>query len=771
MPTLRLAARLLAGVSVLASTALPGPGAWAQTQNIEEIVVTVRKRAETLLEVPMAITALNSDEIRRRSATGLQDVAAATPGLTYFENLNGTLGSPVIRGLSQTVIIAPDRNVSLFYHGVFLSAINASNFQLLDMERVEVAKGPQSALYGRNSFAGAINYVPASANTQKFSGYGEVTAGSDKRYGVRAGLNVPVSNAFAVRVAAGYDSFDGTIKNVLAPGNNAGGYSTFALSWDMLAAPSDNLKVKLFGFYTDDKHESSPNFEFDNTCGRAATPPFGPTFFCGPVPTSNQVAIDPRSKGNQAKGEIVGTEIQYDFGAATATASASYVNLYQSLYADRDFQTDATGGTLYNVLRGGVVVGQQRFRSYAGNGPDNTKDYNAELRIASPQNQRLRWLAGTSYYAHTGEATTLVGIDSTGLAAGSIISTYNSQAVISTNPFPGTKISDLTRKDKAVGIFGTADFDITDRFGAGAELRWDREKRQNWDRLNVKLQEVTYKYWTTRMNLNYKVNDEVRTYVSAAKGFISGFFNGLVDAAAGNLPYPQSLQAYKPSTNWTYEAGIKSSLFDNTLVANLAVYYIEYKDLQIQSFPPAPFVTAITVNTGKATSKGAELELNWKATKQLTLGGAYGYSDPKYGDGTIDLSLARYCGDGSLCTTNASGKSLTRTSNHTLSGSAQWEDNLVGDWNYYLRADLRYQSKQFTRSNNLQWIPGRTLVNARIGVSNGPIEVALWGKNLFDKRYDVIAIAQPRYSSILNFITNVAIGEGRTLGATASYRF
>jgi iron complex outermembrane receptor protein len=159
--TLRRAAAAVTALALLASSgALFAQERSADPGVIDEIVVTARKRAEDLRDVPLSITAFSSEQLERRNIESLADVAAATPGLTYFETLNGTLGTPVIRGLTQVNLSSPDRNVAIFYGGIYLSNSNASNLDILDLERIEVVKGPQSALYGRNAFGGAINAFP-----------------------------------------------------------------------------------------------------------------------------------------------------------------------------------------------------------------------------------------------------------------------------------------------------------------------------------------------------------------------------------------------------------------------------------------------------------------------------------------------------------------------------------------------------------------------------------------------------------------------------------
>ncbi len=789
--------------STAALFALSSVPAFAQnTSGIEEIVVTARKRQESLQEIPIAITAFSGEELKQRNAANMYDIAAATPGMTYFENINNTLGSPVIRGLSQTVIASPDRNVAIFYHGVFLSETNASNFDLLDVERVEVVKGPQSALYGRNAFAGAINYVPGKATLEKKFGSMEATVGTYGRYSSKGYINMPIGETAALRVAAGYDKFDGTIKNFLVPGTHVAGNTTKAVSWDFLLKPADPVTINLFGFWTNDKRDNGATFIVPNNCGQTSNANLAKTFFCGAVPTAKTVGVDPRASGNHRRGYIVGAEMSYDFEVATATAMAAVEDIDQWLYVDHSY-SETGAANPYGISVTGPFGPAVRFapvRDFVGNGtpanPDNTKDFDAEFRLESAQNQSFRWLAGSSMYRHNDDNTTAVGIDTSGLAANeSVRSAIGSlPGVARPNPFPnGAIVGNTLRTDHAWAVFASTDVDITDAFTVGAEARHDKDKRYQTNRLlalstapaTLNPQSRVDKYWTYRFTADYKVTSNALVYASAAKGYLSGFFNGIFDNFA-QVPIPLALQNYGPSTNWTYEVGAKTSWMDGRLIANAALYKIDYKGLQIQVTPQPPLITALTSNAASAKSKGFELELTAKATDHFTVSGNYGYSNPKYGKGVVDLGAARYCGsqvEGTgptqlvsslrLCTTSVGGNKLTRTSNHTASGSLVYDDSINADLAYSLRGDIRYQSRQNTRSIGLQWISGRTLVNLRGALTyQENLEFSLWTKNVFDKVYDTIVIAQPFFGTDFPvFQSNIGVGDRRTVGATARYKF
>jgi iron complex outermembrane receptor protein len=199
---------------------------------------------------------------------------------------------PVIRGLSQTVIAAPDRNVALFYNGVFLSNTNVSNFDLLEMERIEVVKGPVSALYGRNAFGGAINYVPRKADPRKgVESTVEATVGSDSRYGVKGSVNLPISDTLAVRLAGGYDQWDGSIKNNY--GGKVGGFDATSAAWDIRWKPTEALSIGQFGFYVDDTREQTAQYDYPNNCGQVAgtgtaTNPARPSSHRGALKTTEE---------------------------------------------------------------------------------------------------------------------------------------------------------------------------------------------------------------------------------------------------------------------------------------------------------------------------------------------------------------------------------------------------------------------------------------------------------------------------------------------------
>lgn len=269
LPSLMAVAALLAGDIALAQ----------DDGQLEEIVVTARKRTENLQDVPLSITAISGVDLERASVYALDDLAEITPGLTY-QNI-GAFNTPTIRGLSQTSQIGLQGNVGVFIDGVFLNNRSSLEFGVLDLERIEVVKGPQGALYGRNTFAGAINYVTRSPSTDDIGGRLSAEIGNEGRWEIGGSVNFPLGENAAVRVFAATSEFDGTVTNARG-GDKLGGYderTSYGLS--AIFDPSENLSVKLFAARTEVDEDQPPLILVPvarNDCGATYNLPDGRVF-------------------------------------------------------------------------------------------------------------------------------------------------------------------------------------------------------------------------------------------------------------------------------------------------------------------------------------------------------------------------------------------------------------------------------------------------------------------------------------------------------------
>lgn len=784
----KLSFRALGLMSVLCASTAITPPAMAQEQvgddtlDLDEIFITARKRVESIQEVPLSVTAFSAKELTVRSIENLQDIAAATPGLVYAEAANGFFGVATIRGLTQIDVTAPDRNVAIFYGGLFQFNAAASNLDLVDLERVEVVKGPQSTLYGRNAFAGAINYVPAQAKNE-IDASASATIGSDQRYSVKGMINLPLGDTLALRVSGGYDTFDGAWDNNLDPDDNLGGYESVALAWDARFKPNDAFEAGLFGYYEDRNSDITAQYQLANNCSTDAEG--GGTaflFFCGEVPVITDVGADTRAFGNQSENLIIGLDLEYDFGPVVLKSLTGYVRAEVGYL--NDFEKGA--GYLPTAVATGNPFGAFDFagfgeiKSFLGLPPSETEDWMTELRLETDLDGPLSGSVGVSYYTHRDEEKAGLVCDGSRIPEGTFPlstcgflpgATVGFDEISFDNLFP---FQDDVFKDDSWAIFGALEYEITEQFTVGGELRYDMETRQRFEAQDEEgtLREADFNFWSFRFTGSYAPTDDILLFASVARGTISGNFNQTFDRIA-NAAVPEELQFYGPQNNLTFELGMNSQWLDGKITWNTTLFLSKYKDLVVRATPPEPLIASLAQNVGDATSYGIETQVLWDVVEGLRADVSYGYNDPTFDDGTIDLSIERFTGsgDGQVFTTDVGGNSLGRTSNHTFNAGLSQFGDIGNDLAYLLRADVTYQSKQFTRSVPDQFISGRTIVNARATVTyKENIEFALWARNLFDEEYlTVVTTDAPINGSIFEPVGN--LGQRRTFGATVSWNY
>lgn len=738
---------------VLASTAaVPLQAAHAQqdvsaTREIEEITVTARKREESLLEVPLSVSAITSESIERGGIEDLAGVADFTAGLVYQDYGGNGLGSPVIRGQAQTDIRSVNANVGVFLDGVFISSRGNLEFQLIDMERVEVVKGPQSALYGNDTFAGAINYV-TQRPTDDLTGKVTATLGNEERVDLSGSVSGSlIEGKLRGRIAAGYSDFDGTVKNTI--GENLGGWKDkYAVMGQLDYTPNDAFEARLFYYFGESEMDPTAGYIYLNNCGGVnavggASTGRGGTeqrYFCGDMYAPDAVTV--RSDilyGNRSKTSLGYLDMSWDVGAFTVTSLTSVGN----------YKSDALVDFYYNApLDLPPNLQQVIIPDFGG-----SDDWSQEFRVSSFGNDRVDWTAGIYFNNFEVDRQFAYGFPD--------------------NPTQIVNLLSYTESD-LWAVFAGVNLFITDAMTLNMEARYSSDTRnallENVNSGAVRELEETFDDVTYRVSLDYNLARRSMVYVSIAEGTKSGGFN--------NTPVPEE-QTYDPETNLVYEIGWKGELLDGRMTVNTAAFYSEWSDAQILA-PSAQFGNpSVTQNVGDVTTYGGEIDLSWYVTNSWTLLAGYAYSDPTFDDGTIDIQHSNRCATPADCGLqpgpgglgiDVSGQRVDRSFHHTgyVSSTYEWA---AGQNEYYWRLDGSYTGEQPQRSLNLQYIPARTIWNTRIGlITPGGFEVAVWARNLFDKRYIYSSVNQPEQALGSTFSTG-HVANGRTYGVTATYRF
>ena len=793
-----------------------------QTPGLEEIVVTSRKIAENLQNVPISITAITGAELDAAGVKDLRDITFLTPGLTFTEGAGANYFSkPIIRG--QTDIGgSSDNNVPVFLDGIYISNSSALDLGLVDLARVEVVKGPVSALYGRSAYAGAINYISAKP-TDEYKGYAELTVGDYNRINERVGFSGPIiGDILKGGISGSMDRFNGTYTDNVTD-QNANGYDKKDVLGNFDYTPNDNLEVRPVFYYGDDNFAPAATIFAPANCAVGAGFGFSQSF-CGRVPNSTFLGPyisapgEYGQTGNSRKVFLTSLEAtaKYDWGSITSLTG--YDSIKTNEYNEFDltrygFATPtyflppgATAGTFpaNPALLGALPTGTTALTPLHFGYTDNNNDISEELRFTSAQNQPFRYTAG-GYFAFSRHYEDLNLAQGTcAVPAGEYI--ISSFATVCGVDNSGQQTA-YKEGNKIYAGFVGFDWDIVKGLTLSTEVR-DQANKATYEDLyaiftpytaafipgtlgystglpstpnpiGAGVLSTTFHDVTSRESLNYHFTDDAMVYASAANGEKVGGFNN-------NTTYP----TYQPETNWTYELGIKSSFLDNRAQVNADVFYINAKNYQIYGPPPGATLPGnfITTNYGGLATRGFELTGLIAPIQGVRLSAGVGYADPKFKSTAYDF------GDVALCAAIAScsGRVVTVGPNQAvrLDGlHPPFESNFTGNaavdlnfpfyqsWAWVGRVDERYESKQFYQYPiDTGYFGPRNIVNLRTGVDNGTFSLVLWIKNLGNDKtpetvQDAYVTGNTSTFTGTGYFPEAVLPDGRTFGVTFRYNF
>jgi iron complex outermembrane receptor protein len=663
---------------------------------LEEITVTARKVEESLQTAPISVTAFTERVIETAGIRNLADLATLTPNLTFEAGETGRRQTPVIRGLGVIDSRGFDNNVGVFLDGVFMSGRTSQNMEIFDVERVEIVRGPQGALYGRNSFAGAINYVTKKPSPE-FGAKFEATAADDDMYEVRGSVSGPMGKNVAGRIAFLYADDDGMYRNggPSKSGRGIGGFEHKALAGDMRFTPNDDIDINLRGWISSDTLDNRPLSKLANNCGELDPDKFprtlssydqgAPAYYCGNVPPSESRTISMSPQAYSADGDTwrLMLDAEFNLNWATLTSITAYTDNNNKARADLD-RTQAGEDfygyvelAAYEAIGSPPVIGslETAFPDNSGVTAMNTligsvglnqEYFSQELRLNSAGDQRFRWLAGLYYFHNENKDTTDLGIDASAAVAdlglptselrfllvspgtgpnGTTLAVPNPvlpNVAFFDNPNQVAELIVATTEADQYAAFGSMEFDFTDRLTGTAELRYTYEERKLNNEKDiffftpVSEFDDDWDFWDPRFILRYQATDDFMVYGSVAKGSRSGGLNVAVAEPAA-VPFDEE-------TNWTSELGFKSSWFDQRLQFNLSAFYIDWDDAQFrQRVPAQDSILTVTTNATGLKNRGFEAELVAAPFDTLTVGATFGYADPEYDNGTIAS------GDRTLC--------------------------------------------------------------------------------------------------------------------------
>ncbi|MDP6695452.1 MAG: TonB-dependent receptor [Gammaproteobacteria bacterium] len=763
---------------------------------VEELTVTARRREEDLQSVPISITALTFEDLRIRDVYNLERLAQQTPGVSF-----GTTGSVsgtrvIIRGLAQQTRVGDEPNVANFIDGVYTPGFSGSEFFGFEsLERIEVLKGPQSALYGRNSFAGAINYVTKKP-TYEFEYGGRVTLGQDDREGLSAFVSGPlIDDTLAMRIDTGYNQTGGTHENT-ANGDQLNSTETRFVRWGTLWDANDRLRFNLaLSYQEDDSNPAAVTMVADDDPQRVGqwflASPFEfaaggggtiPQLMDGAIRnTSDRYWVDPRSYAGDREIWRVSLKFELDFENFQLIGLTGYQD--REFDYLRDFSTcrrdvraavcDTVSPTAYGTFFGGPLAQAPIIGTILTGAAEDRDEFSQDLRLQSTGDGRLQWSTGIYYSTEDFEDQrqrlsdiTLSNRDGTKFYA--LADPYNVQ-VDSTIDF----------RNDFFSVYGSLGYDISDTWNVVAETRYTREEKEADQFENnfptgvppTGKQEEDFDFLTPRFILNYTPTDDLLVYGSVAKGVKSGGFN------PGSMAEP----VFDEEKNWTYELGSKWTFLDGKARVNGAVYYIDWEDQQVTTIDPDNAQLPITVNVAESEIWGAELEGFYAPTEWLDLNIGAAIIDAEYKDGeSATISAMKDCenlvipcdaifGPLSLTSGSLDGQNIVGTPEKMFNAGIQVNWPLFEtQWDFMGRLDYSWNDKVYIDMANQGYVPSRETVNLRLGIRNDNWIVEGFCNNLTDDDTPLFALPPRDIMGVPHYA--VVNRNERLCGIQISYR-
>ena len=684
----------------------------SDAEAIQDIVVTAQRRSERMQDVPVAISAFDGESIERAGIASLENIAPRVPSF-YFGSFGAARPQLYIRGIgTRSFDPGSESSVGVFADDVYLGRSSGSFGAMKDIDRIEVLRGPQGTLYGRNTIGGAINVI-SKAPSDELTGNFEAGLSNFGGYNVFGAVGGPVAgDKVMFRAAAWREDRDGYVTNTLS-GNKFQGIDNTGGRLRLTIAPSDPLTIDLTAEYMKDGNKAAFGGFSQGTFGNSAG-----VFFRGsgtPV-TSTDLRHGALSSDPFLDREVQSYtgRIEYDAGAVTLTSISALRKL--DIKDGRDLE-----GSSLDILD----------QSSA----ESSKQFTQEFRIASAPDGSLSadglvdWIIGGFYYHDSSDRVDSfrVGINSAVRAAAGT---------------PATDVALSDYKIESYAVFGQATFHLSEAFDVTLGGRYSHDSKRATQAGTTTdgapiiaaafttTNRATYKSFDPRIVIAYKISPDANVYASFSTGFKSGGFQ-YVPFSKG-----QADVLFAPEDIKAYEVGFKTEWLDRALRVNGAAYYYDYKNLQISRIIlPAGSVAPVSLisNAASSTIKGLDLEITARPSRAFEVNIAYGYLDAKYDSYIFNP------------TTDFSGTRMVRAPEHSINIGAEWRADVWGDGEFSLRADYALTGDFFHEPGEgnvafgtglpLTAEDGYGLLDLRASLTKGNWRVTGYVNNLGDTKY------------------------------------
>ncbi|MGI9234974.1 MAG: TonB-dependent receptor [Woeseiaceae bacterium] len=751
-------------------------------QEVEEIIVTARKKDESIQEVPVAVTAITANMVEQMGLQDLDDIAKLTAGMTFDPEFSRTSNRPVIRG--QANILA-ESGVSYFIDGVYITG-SINDYDINDIERIEVVKGPQSALYGRNTYSGAINILTKSPGDE-WSVRGQVKATDDSQQEISATAKGPITDSLSVGITGRFYETDGFWTNAY-DGTDIGEQESTSFSGVAVFEPSDRFKARARVYWNETRDGQPALFAqpaTDNNCfsdtGSSLYAGLG-RYYCGVI-QPRAIMSDWREQAPDARddNDTLQASLSMEFGLTddlTLTSVTGFNDVDTTFVTEADYSVGAfavANFTPNGFPFAGFPVPPFDY-GYVGSMIDftfasqtDTDDISQEFRL-SWSGDGSEYLLGVYYFDQDSISWSIRDLPADGQAratANYFAEFGRMQGVCAANPICGSMApffgptvgvsrSVTNGNIKNTAVFGMASFDLSDATGITIEGRYAEEEVEQVAFLrqlggpvtDVVPASATFDSFSPRITVDHQLSDDHMIYALYAEGTKPGGFNDTTAILAG-------LPSFEEEEVDSIEVGSKSTGLDGQLVANFAIYFNQVDGYQLtQNARAGANTTSAIVNAGDADIFGAEFEFQYApaAIEGLSFMLNYAYTDAEFVEG-FDENLGLLldvaddgeanCSTGNQfpdpndptdCTSafaSIDGKQIPRTAEHQFFFDTELRRPFAnGEWEWFVGASYSHESSKFGQVANFAETGESDLVNARLGLSSDRYQVSLWGKNI-----------------------------------------
>ena len=701
-----------------------------EVQQDNDIIVTAQRRAGRLQDVPASVSVVSAAAIEQQGITDFNDLSFKIPNVQVFQNSN-------LAGRTEVTIRGVPGRAGIFVDDVFVGDNSGINGLLVDIDRVEVLRGPQGTLYGRNSISGAINTITRKPGDELFV-LAKARYGSFDSYYGAAALGGPITDGISAKVSGAYRKSDGFDR--LRGGGRVNGNEDYAVQAQLRLRPTSALDILISGDYEKDDDRVGYTDAFaDFTINDAPGAVFRNAARDGD-PYDRIVPF--RDAENRQRREVKGVSgrVELDLGGAQLTSITAYREIDYLYNRDGD-------GTEFSIITGTQPVDYHQFSQ--------------EVRLSSPSGGAFEWLVGGYYFKdkRSSSDSNFLGADyilpggvvpelapfapalvpggAAGVVTiGRLFASPILQSIIGItppDPFLGTQTTQDSNRIESYAGFASVTVRPVEQIELTGGLRYTRERvkasysRQATGLLTAFVPDVTTQFldsgwddnFSPTANVAYKPTRNLTFYATYSQGYRSGGFN---TAPGEPVPPPNDAaqRSFRPEKVTNYEIGVKSSLIDDRLTANLSLFKMDYSDFQ-RSFYNIDPVAGVTINTfnAQASMKGLELQLVARPTRRLTVDASYGLQISKYDD-YPNAPVSSYTQPGFPLFVDLTGAPLPFVPRHSVSAAAEYEQP-IGGLTAIVGSDVQLRSDYNVADgvDRIRVVDSTVQLGAHIGIGDG----------------------------------------------------